>query len=80
MDKKVKKLSPRTDAQRREKQARHFSRILRTLEIIRKDGCSVKELAKINNCTERSVYRDIAVIREAGVDIIFDKITGCYKE
>lgn len=66
----------RSDKDRRQRQGERFARILRALREIQTNGATVNELATLNDCTTRTVHRDIDVMRRAGEPIV--TINGRY--
>lgn len=71
---------PRTDAERRTRQAYRHARVMRVLELIQgKARWGVKDLASRLECSERTIYRDLAVLEMAGVPWYFDDEHQCYR-
>lgn len=70
----------RPDADRRLRQAVRFSRVLRVLELIQGHGrYGVKEIAAELECSERTVFRDLAVLELAGVPWYYDEDDRGYR-
>lgn len=71
---------PRTDAERRTRQVYRHSRVVRVLELIQgKARWGVKDLASQLECSERTIFRDLAVLEMAGVPWYFDDEHQCYR-
>ncbi|MGH7139875.1 MAG: helix-turn-helix transcriptional regulator [Pirellulales bacterium] len=71
--------SKRTDAERRTKQAEKFLRLFRLLELLAgRRRFSPEELARELGCSQREVYRHIAVLGLAGIHVEFDRQAGRY--
>jgi len=73
-------VSTRPDADRRLRQADRIARALRVLQLIRKPGrWDATGIAREQECSVRTVYRDLAVLELAGVPWTFDKETASYR-
>jgi predicted DNA-binding transcriptional regulator YafY len=69
----------RPDSDRRLRQASRFARILRVLELIQgRARYGVKDIAAELECSERTIFRDLAVLELAGVPWYFDEQERCY--
>jgi len=70
----------RDDSERRLRQAGRLARILRVLELIQGRGrYSVKDIAAELECSERTVFRDLAVLQMAGVPYYHDREAQCLR-
>lgn len=68
------------DAERRLRQADRLARVLRVLQLIQGRGrWDTKAIAREVECSERTVYRDLAVLELAGVPWTYEKATSCYR-
>jgi predicted DNA-binding transcriptional regulator YafY len=68
------------DAERRLRQADRLARVLRVLQLIQGRGrWDAKSIAQEIECSERTVYRDLAVLELAGVPWTYEKDTSCYR-
>ena len=64
----------RPDPERRLRQAARFARVLRVLEMIQGRGRrTVKEIAGELECSERTIFRDLAVLEVSGVPYYYDR-------
>ena len=62
------------DAERRLRQADRLARVLRVLQLIQGRGrWDTKAIAQEIECSERTVYRDLAVLELAGVPWTYEK-------
>lgn len=69
-----------SDSDRRIKQAARFVRVLRLLQcMLGKSRWNAQGLATELECSERTVYRDLAVLELAGVPWFFDDAERCYR-
>jgi predicted DNA-binding transcriptional regulator YafY len=70
----------RSDSERRLRQASHFARIFRVLELIQGRGQhSIKDIARELEYSERTVFRDLAVLEMAGVPYYHDREAQCLR-
>ena len=70
----------RSDSDRRLRQATRFARVLRVLEIIQSRGrYGVKEIAAELEASERTIFRDLAVLELAGVPYYHDRDGHCLR-
>ena len=70
----------RDDSERRLRQAGRFARVLRVLELIQGRGrYSAKDIAAELECSERTVFRDLAVLQMAGVPYYHDREAQCLR-
>lgn len=70
----------RSEGDRRAKQADRLARVMRLLELIQGHGrWNAKEIAAKQECSERTVYRDLDVLELAGVPFYFDESANCYR-
>jgi predicted DNA-binding transcriptional regulator YafY len=68
------------DAERRLRQADRLARVLRVLQLIQGRGrWNTKAIAQEIECSERTVYRDLAVLELAGVPWTYEKESSCYR-
>lgn len=68
------------DADRRLRQADRLARILRVLQLLQGRGrWDAKSLSEEIECSERTIYRDLAALELAGVPWFFDKEQQCYR-
>lgn len=73
-------VSNRSDADRRLKQADRIARALRVLQLIQRPGrWDAASLAREQECSVRTVYRDLAVLELAGVPWTYDQSTSSYR-
>lgn len=69
----------RPDADRRLRQADRLARVLRLLQLLLGRGeWNPRTLAAEQECSERTIYRDLCVLELAGVPWFFDQERGCY--
>jgi predicted DNA-binding transcriptional regulator YafY len=67
----------RSESDRRLRQADRFARILRVLQLIQGRGRNgVKEIAADQECSERTIFRDLNVLELAGVPYETERKTG----
>jgi predicted DNA-binding transcriptional regulator YafY len=72
--------SKKPDADRRLRQADRLARVLRVLQLIQGRGrWDAKAIAQEIECSERTVYRDLAVLELAGVPWTYEMETSCYR-
>jgi predicted DNA-binding transcriptional regulator YafY len=70
----------RSDADRKLRQADRLARVLRLLQLIQGGGrYDIQDLAAEQECSERTVYRDLQVLELAGVPWYFDGQARCYR-
>ena len=70
----------RSDSDRRLRQAARFARLLRVLELIQgRARYGVKEIAAELECSERTIFRDLAVLELAGVPWFYDEAEQSYR-
>lgn len=68
-----------SDADRRLRQADRLARVLRVLQLIQGRGCyDAEAIARELEVSERTVYRDLAVLELAGIPWAFDKTRQGY--
>ncbi len=73
-------VSPRPETDRRLRQADRLARIMRTLQLLLSRGrWNARDLAAEQECSERTVYRDMEVLELAGIPIEFDQEDRCYR-
>ena len=71
---------PRSDADRRLRQADRLARVMRVLELVSGRGrWSATAIAQELECNERTVYRYIDALQLAGVGVYFDPDGRCYR-
>jgi DNA-binding Lrp family transcriptional regulator len=70
----------RSDSDRRLRQADKFARVLRVLELIQgRARHRVNDIAAELECSERTIFRDLAVLEVAGVPWFFDEVEQSYR-
>jgi predicted DNA-binding transcriptional regulator YafY len=70
----------RAESQRRLRQAGRLGRVLKVLELIQGRGrYAVKDVAAELECSERTVFRDLAVLQMAGVPYYHDREAQCLR-
>jgi len=70
----------RPDGDRRLRQATRHARTLKVLQLLQSRGrYTIKDLAAEVECTERTIYRDLAVLELAGVPWYHDEKDKCYR-
>lgn len=70
----------KSDADRRINQADRLARSIKILELIRGRGrWNAEELAKEFQCSERTIYRHMTVLRLAAVPWYYDETRKCYR-
>lgn len=69
-----------SDGDRRARQAYRLARVMRVLDLIHgRVRCGVKEIAAELECSERTVFRDLAVLELAGVPWYYDQEDRRYR-
>ena len=69
----------RPDADRRIRQADRLARVMRTLQLLLTRGrWNARGIASEQECSERTIYRDMQVLELAGIPVEFDKDDRCY--
>lgn len=72
--------SPRSETDRRLRQADRLSRVMRTLQLLLSRGrWRARDIASEQECSERTIYRDMQVLELAGIPIEFDQEDRCYR-
>lgn len=72
--------SPRPETDRRLRQADRLARIMRTLQLLLSQArWNARDIAAEQECSERTVYRDMEVLELAGIPIDFDPEDRCYR-
>lgn len=70
----------REDAERRARQCERLARVLRVLQLILSRGqWDAPAIAKELECSERTVFRDLAVLTTAQVPLYFDEQCNSYR-
>lgn len=70
----------RPDADRRLRQADRLSRVMRMLQLLLSRGrWNARDIAAEQECSERTVYRDMQVLELAGIPVEFDADDRCYR-
>lgn len=70
----------RPDSERRRRQATRLGRCLKLLQLVQGRGrWNAKDLAAENQCSERTVFRDLDALALAGVPWYFDEAGKCYR-
>jgi predicted DNA-binding transcriptional regulator YafY len=78
--KDIQKARKRTETERRLRQADRVSRALRNLQLISgRARWTIQDLAAELECSERTIYRDLDVLKLAGVNPEFDKEANCVR-
>ena len=68
------------DSERRIRQASRVARALRVLNLLQSQvGASIQRIADALECSERTVYRDLAVLELAGIPWFHDRHAGVYR-
>jgi predicted DNA-binding transcriptional regulator YafY len=74
----AKSVRPETD--RRLRQADRLARVMRTLQLLLSRGrWNARDIAAEQECSERTIYRDMQVLELAGIPIEFDQEDRCYR-
>ena len=69
-----------SESDRRLRQAGRLARVLRILQLLQGRGCyNAESLAAEQECSVRTVYRDLEVLEFAGVPWYFDQEQHCYR-
>src|SRR5436190_20818280 len=72
--------SVRTEGDRRLRQADRLARVLRSLQLLLSRGrWNARDIAAEQECSERTVYRDMQVLELAGIPVEFDSEERCYR-
>src|SRR5581483_8883992 len=72
--------SPRPEADRRLRQADRLARVMRTLQLLLSRGrWNARDIAAEQECSERTIYRDMQVLELAGIPVEFDQEDRCYR-
>ena len=72
--------SARPDADRRLRQADRLARVMRTLQLLLTRGrWNARDIAAEQECSDRTIYRDMQVLELAGIPVEFDKDDSCYR-
>lgn len=72
--------SPRPETDRRLRQADRLARVMRTLQLLLSRGrWNARDIAAEQECSERTVYRDMEVLELAGIPIEFSQEDRCYR-
>ena len=70
----------RPDADRRLRQADRLARVMRTLQLLLTRGrWNTRDIAAEQECSERTIYRDMQVLELAGIPVLFDQDDRCYR-
>jgi predicted DNA-binding transcriptional regulator YafY len=70
----------RPDADRRLRQADRLARVMRTLQLLLTRGrWNAHDIAAEQECSERTIYRDMQVLELAGIPVLFDQDDRCYR-
>jgi predicted DNA-binding transcriptional regulator YafY len=70
----------RPDADRRLRQADRLARVMRTLQLLLSRGrWNARDIAAEQECSERTIYRDMQVLELAGIPVEFDQEDRCYR-
>lgn len=72
--------SPRPEVDRRLRQADRLARVMRTLQLLLSRGrWNARDIAAEQECSERTIYRDMQVLELAGIPVEFDQDDRCYR-
>ena len=72
--------APRPDTDRRLRQADRLARVMRTLQLLLTRGrWNARDIAAEQECSERTIYRDMQVLELAGIPVEFDQKDRCYR-
>lgn len=72
--------STRPEADRRLRQADRLARVMRTLQfLLSRSRWNVRDLAAEQECSERTIFRDMQVLELAGIPVEFDQEDRCYR-
>lgn len=72
--------NPRPESDRRLRQADRLARVLRMLQMLLSRGrWNVRDIATEQECSERTVFRDMQVLALAGIPVEFDQMDRCYR-
>src|SRR6185437_1494296 len=72
--------SPRPETDRRLRQADRLARVMRTLQLLLGRGrWNARDITAEQECSERTIYRDMQVLELAGIPIEFDQEDRCYR-
>jgi predicted DNA-binding transcriptional regulator YafY len=72
--------SPRPEPDRRLRQADRLARVIRTLQLLLSRGrWNARDIAAEQECSERTIYRDMQVLELAGIPVEFDQEDRCYR-
>ncbi len=70
----------RPDADRRLRQADRLARVMRTLQLLLTRGrWNARDIAAEQECSERTIYRDMQVLELAGIPVEFNQDDRCYR-
>jgi predicted DNA-binding transcriptional regulator YafY len=70
----------RSDPDRRLRQADRLARLLRVLQLLLSRGrWNARDIAAEQECSERTVYRDMQVLQLAGLAVEYDRDGKCYR-
>ncbi|MEZ6142063.1 MAG: transcriptional regulator [Zavarzinella sp.] len=68
------------DPDRRLRQADRLARVMRMLQLLLSRGrWNVRDIALEQECSERTIYRDMKVLEFAGIPVEFDQNARCYR-
>src|ERR1700733_9899003 len=71
---------PRPETDRRLRQADRLARVMRTLQLLLSRGrWRARDIAAEQECSERTIYRDMQVLELAGIPVEFDQEDRCYR-
>ena len=72
--------SARSESDRRVRQADRLARVMRTLQLLLCRGrWNARDIAAEQECSERTIYRDMQVLELAGIPVEFDPDDRCYR-
>jgi len=70
----------RPEGDRRLRQADRLARVMRILQMLLSRGrWNARDMAAEQECSERTVYRDMQVLELAGIPVEFDQEDWCYR-
>ncbi len=72
--------SSRSDSDRRIRQADRLARVMRIMQLLLSRGrWNATDIAAEQECSERTIYRDMQVLQLAGIPVEFDQEDRCYR-
>ncbi len=72
--------APRPEVDRRLRQADRLARVMRILQLLLSRGrWNARDIAAEQECSERTIFRDMKVLELAGIPVEFDQEEKCYR-